>query len=117
MSETGSAAAHKMARALGIFRDIDPGMTVGEIISFLLIVQGETRDGSGLTVEELKNKGEFAFSSASRYSNSLAEKNRRGDDGRLLITNSRDPLDDRRKILRLTPKGGRIVEQLQKALE
>ena len=105
-----------MASALDLFRDIDSGMTVGEIAAFLLIAQGETKDGGGLTVEELMKAGEFALSSASRYSNGLAEKNRKGEPGRQLVTNFRDPADDRRKVLRLTPKGARLIQQIGRAI-
>jgi DNA-binding MarR family transcriptional regulator len=91
-------------------------MTVGEIAAFLLVAQGETKDGGGLTVEELMKAGEFALSSASRYSNGLAEKDRNGNPGKQLISNLRDPADDRRKVLRLTPKGQRLVQLIGQAI-
>ena len=103
-----SIAVRRAIQLLEIFRSIDADMPIGEAMSLLLIAQGETRDG-GLTVTELNQKGDFALSSASRYMQSLNMKNRHGRAGHELVTDPRDPNDERRKVLQLTPKGRRII--------
>ena len=87
-------------------------MPIGCIIGFLLIAQGETTEGGGLTVTEMSKKGEFALSTGSRYMNYLNKKDRRGNPGLELITDPRDPMDDRRKVLKLSSQGRRVVSQI-----
>lgn len=102
-------AVRKAIQLLEVFRSIDENIPIGEVISFLLIAQGETNDGEGLTITELGKAGGFSLSSASRYMQSLNMKNRHGRQGHELINDPRDPNDERRKILQVTPKGRRIV--------
>ena len=90
---------------------MNPDMTMGEAISLVLIAQGETKMG-GLTVTELSFKGSFALSSASRHMKSLGKKDRRGNLGAEVVSDIRDPENDRRKILRLTSKGRAVVATL-----
>ena len=99
-------------KLLAVFRDMDADMPMGEAVSLLLIAQGETKEGGGLTVTDLRDRGEFALSSASRYMRALAKKDRHGRPGQELVADSRDPLDERKKVLRLTPKGRRVIEQI-----
>ena len=108
----GLVAISKALQLLNIFRDMDPDMTMGEAVSLLFIAQGERKDGGGLTVTELSVKGDFALSSASRYMKSLGKKDRHGRPGEEVVSDARDPNDERRKILRLTTKGRRVLAQV-----
>lgn len=108
-------AVNKAIQVLEIFRELDSDMPMGEAISFLLIAQGETPDGGGLTVTELKDRGGFALASASRYMKSLGRKNRHGEPGHELVTDERDPVDERRKTLRISPKGTRVIAKIRNA--
>ena len=108
----GLVAISKALQLLNIFRDMDPDMTMGEAVSLLFIAQGERKDGGGLTVTELSAKGDFALSSASRYMKSLGKKDRHGRPGEEVVSDARDPNDERRKILRLTTKGRRVLAQV-----
>ncbi len=103
---------------LGIFRDMDKNTetTISEAISLLLIAQNETKNG-GLTVTELGKKGDFSLASASRYIRSLSVVDRQGRDGLGLVTAERDPMDDRKKILRVSPEGFTVITKVLKALE
>lgn len=111
-------ALNKVIRLLNTFRDISPktDMTLAEAVTFLLIAQGETQAGGGLTVTELRDKAEVALSSASRYMRSLSDTytDRQGNPGHGLISHLEDPQDGRRKILRATDKGHRFIAQLVK---
>ena len=101
---------------LNVFRDLDADMPMGQAVSLLLIAYGETKEGGGLTVTDLGEKGDFALSSASRYMKALGRKNRHGEPGADVVSDARDPLDERRKVLRLTPKGSRIIEKIQQLI-
>lgn len=105
--------ANRVLQVLDIFRDLDADMPIGEAVSFAHIALGETQGGGGLTVTELGERGGFALASASRYMKSLGKKNRHGDPGHEVVADTRDPLDERRKVLRLTPKGHRIVQRMK----
>lgn len=103
-----------LSRALNIlevFRTIDPDMKMGEAVGFLMIAAGETHDG-GLSVTELSKQGGFALSSASRYAQALGELNRHHKPGYELVKDEVDLMERRRKILRVTPKGRRILAQI-----
>lgn len=91
-------------------------MPIGEVVALLLIAQGETKEGGGLNITELMKRGEFALASASRYTQSLALKDRHGNQGKELITSTRDPMSDRQKILRLSPKGHALIHKIQTTL-
>ena len=103
-------ALSRALQLLNIFRDLDSDMPMGEAVSFLLIAAGETKDGGGLSVTDLSVKGEFALSSASRYQKSLGKQDRHGRAGKEVVEVLRP--DDRSKILRITPKGNRVVAQI-----
>ena len=109
-------AVNQALQILEIFRDMDQEMPIGEAVSFLLIANGQTRDGGGLTVTELSRLGGFALATASRYMKSLSLKNRRGEPGHEIVTDARSPLDDRMKVLRISPKGQRVIHHIQQVL-
>lgn len=109
-------ALSRALQILNVFRDMDPDMPMGQAVSLLLIASGETREGGGLTVTDLSEKGDFALSSASRYMKALGKKDRHGRAGEEVVSDARDPMDERRKVLRLTPKGRRVVDKIQQLI-
>lgn len=111
-ADTSKMIARKALGVLETFRVLDADMSIGEAVAFLLVALGETGGEGGLTVTEIGQQGGFSLASASRYIQSLNKKNRHGRDGHELVTDPRDPMDDRRKVLRLTPKGRRILSQI-----
>jgi DNA-binding MarR family transcriptional regulator len=110
-------AVSKALQILEVFRGMNQDMPIGEAVSFLLIAAGETRGGGGLTVTELSKLGDFSLAAASRYMRSLASKNRHGEPGHDIITDYRDPIDDRRKVLRVSEKGNVVLQQLADILK
>lgn len=121
LSTDERVALNRTIRLLNTLRDLNPktDMTLAEAVTFLLIAQGETQAGGGLTVTELKDKAEVALSSASRYMRSLSDTytDRQGNPGHGLISHQEDPVDGRRKILKITEKGHRVIEQLTTLLK
>ena len=116
-SAESKLAVGKALQIMGLFRELNQDMPIGEVVSFLTIAAAETQSGEGLTVTELGQRGEFSLASASRYMRSLSSKNRQGGAGHEVVTDARDPLDDRRKVLRISPKGYGIIANIRKILE
>lgn len=110
---SNKVTANRVLQVLDIFRELDSDMPMGEAVALVVIALGETRQDGGLTVTELGQRGGFALASASRYMKSLGRKNRRGEMGHEVVVDVRDPMDDRRKILRLTPKGSRLIARMK----
>jgi len=108
-------ALSKALQILEIFRTIDPDMPMGEAVSFLMIANGETKE-SGISITELSKLGDFALSSASRYVQALGEMDRHRRPGHELVSDQVDPMERRRKVLRTTSKGRRIVNQIRSTL-
>ena len=109
-------AVSKALQIMGLFRELNQDMPIGEVVSFLTIATKETQNGGGLTVTELGVQGGFSLASASRYMRSLSSKNRQGGEGHGVVTDLRDPMDDRRKVLRISPKGQEIVASIHRIL-
>lgn len=105
----------KALQVLEVFRAIDPDMPMGTAVSFLMIATGESDEG-GLSVTELSKQGGFALSSASRYVQALAELDRHRRPGHDLVSDHVDPMERRRKVLKLTPKGKRILAQIRNVI-
>lgn len=102
---------NKARQVLEVFRAIDPEMPMGAAVSFLLIAGGDD-----LSVTELSKQGGFALSSASRYVQSLGEMDRHHRPGHDLVKDRVDPMERRKKILEVTPRGKRIISQLKAVL-
>ena len=85
MSNIDTKARVSTSRALqilNVFRDMDPDMPMGQAVSFLLIAGGETKEGGGITITELSERGEFALSSSSRYVKAMVPRTAGGNRGR-----------------------------------
>ena len=117
---------HRVLQVVEVFRVLDADMPIGMVTAFLITVLGETEDG-GITITELRDRGEFSLTAASRYAQVLGDLARKKvlKDGGLedtrgvglqLIQAQPDRLDNRRKILRTTAKGRRITSQIEHAL-
>ncbi len=118
MTTTSSRVTiNRAIQLLDLFRTEDSTMPIGEAIAFLLVAQGESRDGGGLNITELKDRGGFTLATASRYTQALSKKDRHGELGKELISNERDPMSDRQKILRVSNKGRTLIHKIETVLE
>ena len=115
LSPTTRAALEKILQVLEVFRLGDRDMPLGEAVSFLLVALGETRDG-GISITDLSKAGDFSLASASRHIQALGEFDRRRDPGLEWVSDSVDLMERRKKILKITPQGRRIVSLLQIAI-
>lgn len=115
LSQETRLALEKILRALEVFRSDDRDMPIGEAVSFLSIALSETKEG-GMSVTELSKLGDFSLASASRHAQALGKFDRRRDPGLEWIEDSVDLMERRKKILKVTAQGRRIVAQLQAAI-
>ena len=109
-------AVNQALQVLEIFRELDAEMPIGEAVSFLLVANGQTRHGGGISITDVCNLGRFAIGTASRYVNALALKDRKGNPGHEVVIKEWDPTDDRKTVLRISPKGQRVIQRIQHVL-
>ena len=95
-------------RFVSVIRRVDTEMPLQQIHCLLLIAKEE----DGLSLSDLAKKAEIGVATASRYVAALGKINRHKEEGFNLIEAFEDPMERRRKIIRLTPKGRAIVRRL-----
>lgn len=87
---------------------IDPEMPLQQAHCLLLIAQAE--EGTSLT--DLANKAGVQLATASRYIGHLGKLNRKREPGLELVEAFEDPMERRKKIIRLSPKGIAAIRKL-----
>jgi len=87
---------------------IEAEMPLQQLHCLLLIAQAE--EGTSLT--DLASKAGIGLATASRYVAALGKQNRHREEGLLLVEAFEDPMERRKKIIRLTPKGRAAVNKL-----
>jgi DNA-binding MarR family transcriptional regulator len=75
-----------------------------------LLVIAQAKDGLSLT--EIASKVGISLATASRYVAALGKQNRHREEGLLLIESFEDPMERRKKIIRLTAKGRTAINKL-----
>jgi DNA-binding MarR family transcriptional regulator len=99
-----------LALALGIFAAQDPThFPLHHARLFLEVALHEP-----VTFEHLEKALNLTNGSVSRSVSALSDRNRRGDRGYRLLTVERDPAENRRFVVRLSPKGRLLLQQLQR---
>ena len=98
-----------LINAIEAFRDVDPLFPPQTMLTFLTLCKGPP---DGMAMADIAAKLDRTQASASRNIMALSDVNRRKEEGYSLIEAFHDPLDFRRKMARLTPKGKRLKEQL-----
>lgn len=93
-------------------KELDPEMQV-QTLSVLLTVAS----APGITMKELSQRLHLAQSSCSRNVAALSKWHRLGRPGLDLLVATEDPAERRRKIVRLTTRGERFIETLQRKVE
>lgn len=88
--------------------EIEAEMPLKQLQCLLLISEAE--EGTSLT--DLASKASIGLATASRYVAALGKQNRHREEGLLLVEAFEDPMERRRKIIRLTPKGRATINKL-----
>ena len=102
----------KLVRALDLFRELNPDMSVQTIMVLLTVVMHE-----GCTIKEIKDRVGFSYASASRNVAALSKWHRLKRPGYDLVEATADPYELRRKLVKLTPKGKEMARRLALSLE
>jgi DNA-binding MarR family transcriptional regulator len=100
----------ELKEALRLFsgiRQIDPEMPLQQAHCFLLIAEAE----EGLSLSDLAKKAGIGLATASRYVGALGKINRHREAGLQIIESFEDPMERRKKIIRLTSKGKFALKQ------
>ena len=105
-------AYNKGIRLLEEFRKLDSEMPIQMAATFLMVANEE-----GITMKNLGNRLGISQSSCSRNVAALSRWHRLGNPGHDLLYAIEDPVERRRKIVKLTPKGKRVAETVLKILE
>lgn len=95
------------------FHKLSPHMPVAMINAFLLVAMEE-----GKSLREYTDMSGVPTPSMSRYLIDLSKRNRKKEEGYDLVVSHPDPMEMRRKMYRLTPKGralrDRILQKMSK---
>lgn len=93
-------------------REFDPVMEVQAVAVFFCVGLHQGEDG--ISMYDIHKRLDIAQSSVSRNVYKLSFTNRHRERGVDLLESYEDPMERRRKLVRLTKKGERIYERLSK---
>lgn len=96
-------------KAIAEVRKIDPEMPLPQV-HCLLILAAAGEDGLSLT--ELSRRANITLATASRYIGNLGKINRFREEGFNLVEAFEDPMERRKKIIRLTGKGRALINRI-----
>ena len=94
-----------------VIRMFDPEMPI-QMVQTLLVVMMRP----GLTMSELGEQTGLTQSSVSRNVAALSKVHRTRRPGHDLVYTEEDPIERRRKLVLLSPKGKRLLEQVNRAM-
>lgn len=90
-----------LLRVLTEVQKVDPEMPLQQFMCLLVVAKH--KDGISLT--DLARRSNIGLATASRYVASLGKINRHREEGHNFIEAFEDPMERRKKIIRLTTKG------------
>ncbi|KXK68010.1 MarR family transcriptional regulator [Pseudomonas monteilii] len=93
------------------FRDYDQEMQMQTAQTFIAVAMQP-----GITMKELSEKVGISQASCSRNVSALSRIHRLNKPGMDLVVAAEDPMERRRKVVRLTAKGQRLAETLSQVL-
>lgn len=98
-----------LTRATGYLLTLDPDLTVSRLQILLVVAQGQD-----VLTRDISRKTGLAISSITRSLGQLGDKPQRGvKQGLGLVDVRPDPDDSRRVFINLSPKGRKVIEDLQ----
>lgn len=87
---------------------VDPEMPLGQAKCLFIIAKEE----EGLSLTDIAKKAGIGLATASRNIAALGKINRKREEGLKLIESFEDPMERRKKIIRLTPKGRTAIRNI-----
>lgn len=101
-----------VSRMINALRDLDQTMPVDMVATFFAVAADE-----GITMKLLGERLDMPQSSVSRNVSVLSKWGARHKPGLDLVVTEEDPAERRRKIVRLTPKGRRMVSEFTRSVK
>lgn len=101
-------AYSKVIRLFEEFRKFDSGMPIQTAITFCMVANNE-----GISMKELQEKMGYSQSSCHRNVTALCKYDRFNKPAHDLLYKADDPMEHRRKLVFMTPKGKRVAETLK----
>lgn len=89
-------------------RAVETDMPLGQLLCILVLAGDE----EGMSLTELAKKANLQMATASRYIGSLGKIDRHREEGLNLVESFENPMERRKKIVRLTPKGKNLVSRM-----
>jgi DNA-binding MarR family transcriptional regulator len=87
---------------------IEPDMPLRQLHCLLVIAQ----EPEGMSLTDISQKVGIGLATASRHVAALGKQNRHREEGLLLVESFEDPMERRKKIIRLTSKGRAAINKL-----
>lgn len=87
---------------------VDPDMSLAQAKCLLIV----SKDNNGMSLSDIAKKAGIGLATASRYIGALGNINRHREEGLKLIESFEDPMERRKKIIRLTSKGKIAVKKI-----
>lgn len=98
----------EVQRVLTGISAIDPEMPLQQARCLFIVAQSE----EGMSLSDIAKKAGIGLATASRYIGALGKINRHREEGLQLIESFEDPMERRKKIIRLTIKGKTVVRKI-----
>lgn len=95
-------------KLLEMISAIQPEMPLQQARCLFIVAESE----EGMSLSDIAKKAGIGLATASRYIGALGKTNRRREEGLQLIESFEDPMERRKKIIRLTPKGRAAVRRI-----
>lgn len=106
----------KMEAALGAVKETDPTMPVGWLLALIGVARLQDREG-GLSIRELSDYLGVTYSSVAEIVKKLAPAGHRFPEALGVVDYEFSPVDERRKCLKVTPKGLTLLRKIALTLE
>lgn len=100
--------AEEAIRLLSGISAVDPEMPLGQAKCLFIIAQFD----EGLSLTDIAKKAGIGLATASRNIAALGKINRKREPGLSLIESFEDPMERRKKIIRLTAKGRTTIKRI-----
>lgn len=107
-----SQALDRLAHSLDAARAEDPHLPASWLAALLAIARHGSRP-RGLSIRDLSDILGISYTSVAEMTKKMAKPGRRFEDASDWIVQGPDPMDDRRKLLKLGPKGLALVKRME----
>lgn len=95
-------------RRIRAITQTDPDMTLQQLHCLLVI----STEPEGTSLTNIANRVGITLATASRYVSALGKMDRHHREGLKLVESFEDPMERRKKIIRLTPKGKAFINRV-----